>query len=124
MNLVRPSESSHGVCHNARMLPLLLAQVSNPPIIHIPPSKPSKWYETHRFWNGIVLSFSFGGWGFDVSHRMLAHVFFAAAWGAGLLSLWMVCRDVFPRRRILAWVLLGVVLAGIFVAMDFYASHR
>ena len=113
-----------GACHNASMLLPFLAQVSNPPIIKFPEPKPSKWYETHRFWNGIILFLSFGGWAFPMKHIIWAHIFFGAAWlcGSGL-SLRMLCRDVFPRRKILAWVLLSLLLGVIVAAMDFYATH-
>lgn len=107
------------------MLPLSLAQIFNPPIINIPPPKPSKWYETHRFWNGIVIGIGFAGWAFGMTkHIVWAHIFFAAAWACGsFLSLWVFSKDVFPSLRWLAWSLLSLLLAGIIAVMDFYAVH-
>jgi hypothetical protein len=60
-----------------------------------------------------------------MTHRViLAHIFFAAAWLCGSsLSVWMICKDVFQRRRVLAWVLLSVLLGVVVAAMDYYAVH-
>jgi hypothetical protein len=60
-----------------------------------------------------------------MTHRIiLTHIFFAAAWLCGSsLSLWMVSKDLFPRRRILAWILLSMLLGIVIAAMDFYAVH-
>jgi hypothetical protein len=123
MNLAHSNKSSHGVCHNARMLPLLLAQVFNPPIIHIPPTPPPKWFETGRFWGGIGVLVALVGTGVGMTGRIVvAHICFLLAWPSGSLSLWMLCHGVFRRKK-LAWVittfLLGVILAGI----DLYVTR-
>jgi hypothetical protein len=106
------------------MLPLLLAQVSNPPIIRIPPTPPPKWYDTGGFGTSCGLCALFLGLGASMTHRIvLAHGFFVVAWAFGLWSLWILCGGVFPRKKMLAWILLSVVLGILIAAVDFYCAH-
>src|ERR1017187_4689764 len=100
----------------------MLMQVFNPPIF--PSPKPPKWHATNPFWGGIGLCIAFVALGFAMTGRAaLAHIFFAAAWPCGSLSLWIFCSGVFRRKRIPAWILTSILLGITLAGTDFVAFH-
>jgi len=106
------------------MLPLLLAQVFNPPIIRIPPPEPPKWYDSGFFLAGIGFCVTFFIAAVGMTTRgIFTHVFFELSWLCGSFSLWIVCKNVFQKKKLMWWVLMMILLGIVIGAADFVATH-
>jgi hypothetical protein len=101
------------------MLPIL-AQIFSPPIINIPPPPKPPWYESPLFIAAISLcaAWFIAGVGMTAKN-VIAHVFFIASWVCGSFSLWILCRNVFQKRKLIWWILMALVLAVGIGATDF-----
>jgi hypothetical protein len=104
--------------------PMLFMQVINPPIIRIPPPPEQPWYESAFFLAAIGFCVTFFLAGVGMTTRgIFTHVFFVLSWVCGSFSLWIVCKNVFQKKKLACWALMAMLL-GIFIgAADLAAIH-